>query len=373
MGDPTTLTIFTYTGVVLVCSWLAASMEKKPKKLKLFFCILIAALIAGLRAKTVGNDTAGYFRMFDSYGVSEFVREPAFLLYIKVLMGITGSAQACIFITSFITNGLMIGGLWKMRSYASFGKMMFAYMCIPFFLTMSGVRQWLSISFVCYGLHFIQDRKYVKYLFFMAIATSIHYSSIVSFAYLGIAIVLNNTGKLNTIKVLNNIAILVVCALAIAAGYVLVSSEYSSYIATPKYASNTGLMSLYRFLILALFVAATIVQKRKIQTLLLSGEICSEGLPAAPEKLISVLAITGFSIWSVSAYMSQYLLNVGRIGWVFLLSEGLLYSQFSKSRSILYQIGKYAMVVMFLYTLYATIFMDGNLMVPYKFFWMIRF
>ncbi len=370
MGEPTALTVILYVGVVVVCTLLAASMEKRPARLKLFFCILVAALVAGLRAKTVGNDTLGYFRMFDSVGTTEFVREPAFLLYIKIFMGITGSAQACIFITALITNSLMIVGFWKMRRYTSFGKMVFAYMCIPFFLTMSGIRQWLSISIVCYGIHYIFDRKYIKYLFCMVIATLFHYSSIVSFAYLGIAIFLNNTGRLNTIKVLKNIVVLIVCALAIVAGYLLISSEYQAYLSAPKYASNTGLMAYYRFIIFFIYIAVAIVAKRKRANQELAETVTSADEPMPTEKMVGILAGTGFLIWTLCAYVSQYLSNVGRIGWVFLISEGLLYSQFAKKNATLNLIGKYAMIVMFLYTLYSTMYMDGNLMIPYKFFWM---
>lgn len=362
-----------YAGVVLVCTWLAASMEKKPALLKLFFCILTAALVAGLRAKTVGNDTPGYYLMFESIGERVFVREFAFLLYIKIFMGITGSAQACIFITALITNWLMILGFWKMRKYVSFGKIMFAYMCIPFFLTMSGIRQWLSISIICYGLHFILERKYIKYLFCMVLATLFHYSSVVSFAYLGIAILLNNTGKLNTIKVLKNIGILLASGVAIAAGYMLVNNEYQSYLSSPKLVTNTGLMASYRFLIFILYILILLVEKRKRAIQALPESHDDANRPASPETLITVLAGVGFLLWAVSTYASQFMLNVGRIGWVFLLSEGLLFAWFSKKKTILNQTGKYAMVVMFLYTLYSNIYMDGNMMVPYKFFWMRLF
>ena len=311
MGEPTALTVILYVSVVLVCTWLAMSMEKRPARLKLFFCILIAALIAGLRAKTVGNDTGGYFRMFDSVGTTEFVREPAFLLYIKIFMGITGSAQACIFITALITNWLMIAGFWKMRSYTSFGKMVFAYMCIPFFLTMSGIRQWLSISIVCYGLHFIFERKYVKYLFCMVLATLFHYSSVVSFSYLGIAIFLSNTGKLNTIKVLKNIGVLVICVIAIVGGYMLINNEYQSYLSTPKYASNTGLMAYYRFLIFFVYIAVALVAKRnRINQALTEAEVPANE-PISTEKMVGIFAGTGFLIWTLCAYVSQYLSNVG--------------------------------------------------------------
>lgn len=373
MAETNALTVFIYVGVVLACTLLAVSMEKRPGRLKLFFCILVAALVAGLRAKTVGNDTMGYFRMFESYGQWGFIREPAFLLYIKVFMGLTHDAQACIFITSFITNGLIMAGFWKLHDHVSFPSMIFAYMCIPYFLTLSGIRQWLSLSIVCYGFHFLLEKKNLKFLFTVMIAVLFHYSSIVSVTFLGVAILLSNTGKLNTAKVLRNIVVLVVCGATIAAGYVLVNSEYQSYIDVLQSESRTGMMTYFRFLIFGLFVVATVLanRKKRNQMSLEDGIEAEEGGgDGGMDKLITMLTAVGYMLWMTSAFASQFLLNLGRTGWAFLISEGLMFSRFSQTRSNLHKIGKYAMIFIFLYTLYTTITMDGNMVVPYRFYWM---
>ncbi len=372
MGKTNLLTIFMYVSPVILCTWLASSMQKKPKQLKLFFCILIAALVAGLRANTVGNDTIGYFRMFESYGEWGFIREPAFLLYIKVFMGITHSAQACIFITALITNGLLITGFWKLRRHISFPSMVFAFMCSTFFLTMSGMRQWLSISIVCYGFHYLLDKKYIKYLFIALIATLFHYSSIVSITYLGIAILLSNTGKLTTKIVLRNMAVLLLCGAAMVGGYMMVNREYQGYINIPEFESRTGLLTIFRFMIFAIFLVATMIanRKKRLHPELVSDSSAVLGESADMEKLLTMLAGVGFLLWTLSAFASQFMLNVGRIGWVFLISECLLFSRFMTKRSNMYTVGRYAMIFMFLYILYKTVTVDGNGLLPYTFFWM---
>jgi hypothetical protein len=376
MGTTNFLTVFIFVSPVVLNTWLAFSMQKNPKRMKLLICILAAALVAGLRANTVGNDTIGYFRMFESYGEWGYIREPAFLLYIKVFMGITHSAQACIFITAFITNGLILTGFWKLHEQVSFPSMMFAYMCSTFFLTMSGMRQWLSLSIICYGFHYLLEKKYIKYLIVVLIAMMFHYSTIVAITYLGIAILLSNTGKLNAVKLIRNMAVLFVCGGAMAAGYMLISREYQGYVSIPEYESRAGLLTIFRFLIFALFVAASLLTSKKRRGLPAFMEESAIDEPSGAEgmdKLLTMLAAVGFLIWMLSAYASQFMLNVGRIGWVFLISEGLLFSRFTKGRSNLFSVGKYAMIFMFLYILYKTITVDGNGLLPYSFFWMRLF
>ena len=360
-------TVFFYAGVVIVCSLLANSAEKKPKIWKAVLIISVLTFVAGCRANTVGNDTMGYYKMFQSNATYGFIREYAFGYYIKILMKIFKNANLCILATSFITNALIICGFWKIRDVSKFKYNVIAYVFIPFFLTMSGLRQWLAISIIVYFFNLILEKKYIKFSLAVVLASLFHTSSLVALAYVVISVITEKE-YIKTFK--SDFRRFFIIMVSIPALYLAVRysmSEYSSYFENLGVSDRGGiLMNFFRVVILLVFLFSSFFYKE-----MLKKRVTQTNDIAVYEKkqtLISI-AVFGYLFYIILGFIGQYVENVARIAWPFLITQGFIYGMFDEADVDWGKLGKTLLLVLFLYHLYSTIFHNGNGLTPYIMFW----
>ena len=360
-------TVVFFVGTVIACSLCASSADKKPKTWKVVLIIAILTFVAGCRANTVGNDTMGYYYMFYTNGTYGYIRENMFTYYIKILMSIFDDANICILFSSLLTNALIISGFWKIRHIIKFKYNVIAYVCIPFFLTMSGLRQWLAIAIVVYFFDLLIQQKYTKFALAVAAASLFHTSVLIALMYLVIFVVVEK-GYLKTGN--KNFKRFLVAVAAIPVFYFVVRytlSEYSGYLTNVDAANRGGsLMNIFRVIILVIYGAFSHVYEGTIRYKVLHND--NVWLYAKKQTVLRA-AFWGYLFYVALCFVGQYVDNIARIAWPFLITQGFIFGAFDEHKADWGKVGKILCVILFVYYVYSTIVYDGNGLTPYMLFW----
>lgn len=153
--------------------------NKKPLFLFYIVIMTIFIVIAGFR-DSIG-DTPMYRHLYEQVianTVSEGGYEEGFIYFLTVLTKISTDSQFMIFITSFITQGLMI---WFLREYSSYFELeLFMYVASGYFVTtMNGIRQAMAASIMLLGTKFLIKRKFIPYIILVLLMSTIHSSALI--------------------------------------------------------------------------------------------------------------------------------------------------------------------------------------------------
>ena len=360
-------TVVFFVGVVIICSLIACSVEKRPKKWKVVLIISVLTFVAGCRANTVGNDTMGYYQMFHSNATYGFIREQVFVYYIKICMAIFGNANICILFSSLITNALIIGGFWKIRDVAKFKYNVIAYVFIPFFLTMSGLRQWLAIAIITYYFDLLLQRKYMKFSMAVVVASLLHTSALIALCYVVISVLVEKGYMKTSERTARRFLISLAAIPAVYFAMRYAMSEYSGYLEDVASSNRGGsLMNIFRLVIFVVFITFSYVYKE-----VLNRKALQTNNPVQIERKETLVGIStwGYLIYIALGFVGQYVENMARIAWPFLITQGFVYGMFDEINIDWGKIGKLLFFILFMYYLYVTIFHDGNGLTPYVMFW----
>lgn len=160
-----------------------ARLFKKEKQKPLFsfyiVIMIIFIVIAGCR-DSIGD--TGMYRHFYEQVITDTVGEGAyekgFIFFITILTKISPDSQLMLFVTSFITQGLII---WFLRKYSSYFELeLFMYIASGYFVTtMNGVRQAMVAAIMLLGTRFLIERKFTPYLILCLLMSTIHTSALV--------------------------------------------------------------------------------------------------------------------------------------------------------------------------------------------------
>ena len=83
---------------------------------------------------------------------------------------------------------------------------------------------------------------------------------------------------------------------------------------------------------------------------------------------VLLVSFIGFFLWTSIAWFGQYYLNIARIGWVFLLCQGLLYSNYFRKKTQLARLTNFAILIILLYSFFSLLSSAESQ--PYIPFWM---
>lgn len=187
-------TYFWTMGIVIVLSFLAELFwakprfdgslpEKTPMTTKVFLFLSAATMIfiAGSRYY-VGSDYGAYFRGFKFYSnrLEEAVRtfdEPGLPLIARILRLFTTDASWFIMTCSVLTIGLYLIVTYKNERSYLMTSLLFFFMIWDG--TFNGVRQYLASAVLFCGHRCIYDKKFIKWLITVFLATAFHSSAIV--------------------------------------------------------------------------------------------------------------------------------------------------------------------------------------------------
>lgn len=149
-----------------------------PQKKVLYICLILLALLAGLRGNTIGFDTHIYNNMY--LWIKEGVNypiEPGWYYLNKFVGLLGGEFNFFLWVVSFLT--LFTLGIALIRCSPNPVFSLFLYYSIYAYLnSFNGMRQFLAISLVIAGYTYLPNLK--KFLICVFIATSFHFSAIFS-------------------------------------------------------------------------------------------------------------------------------------------------------------------------------------------------
>ncbi len=160
-------------------------LEKKHKKTYAIIVFIMLTLIAGLRKYTIGNDTGNYVSFFNKvilYGSNIFKTsrfEVAYVLFNFIISKISSNYTVLLFFAASITNACICQFVYKYSKNMTFSFLLFI-VCRFFFSEMNIIREFLAIAIVLYSIKYIENRKIVKYILMIIIASMFHVSALVA-------------------------------------------------------------------------------------------------------------------------------------------------------------------------------------------------
>ncbi|MCL2697124.1 MAG: EpsG family protein [Oscillospiraceae bacterium] len=180
--------------ITLLCSAVLPSFfaqineNEKQKKRYLIFVFTLAALAAALRGISVGADTRQFAGAYVEIGYLSWDRaftlryEPGFIILCKLLNFISSDYQLLFIVTSAFITFSFARFIYKNSDNIVISTVVF--FCMFFAQSMNLMRQYIAVGILLFGLEFLKRKKYNRFLLFVLLAASFHYSAIVSAVYI---------------------------------------------------------------------------------------------------------------------------------------------------------------------------------------------
>lgn len=203
-----------YLSMLLITFLLTRLAEKSNKFFPLVGVILMYVLVAGLRANTVGIDTKNYIAPYID-GTYKYQTNKGFVFVTDLFIG-WADPNTYIFGLSLIIYTLIVVGIWKLRDRVNVTVMMTFFFMGMYLPSLNIMKQYLAFSFICFSIHFVFKKRYFLFLIFIAIATTIHFVSILSLLFLILYFLCYwNEQKIETKKLIILTVVVLVVGLAI--------------------------------------------------------------------------------------------------------------------------------------------------------------
>lgn len=170
-----------YIFLIFIILILFYFIKDKSKALKISFLLL--TIVASIRKNTVGVDTLQFFNAFNRIGISNswnyknFRYELGFFYLCKILYIIFKKPQSLIFISSIFINFSVYKFFKENSSNYSISTILYVIMNI-FFSYMNIMREAIAIGILLFGFDYIKDKKYIKFLIIVVIASLFHKAAI---------------------------------------------------------------------------------------------------------------------------------------------------------------------------------------------------
>lgn len=155
------------------------NLDKNIRKVFKILLILLLIYFSGFR-DGLGQDYLGY-EMDIKYGYNSVISlyEPMYSILVLLINHTFLSSKFFFLFMAIITNVLFVTSFYRYKQKNTF-LIMFIYLFGVIFYASSFnlVRQMCAASIFVYGIKYIKDRNFIKYLLFVLIAASIHASAI---------------------------------------------------------------------------------------------------------------------------------------------------------------------------------------------------
>lgn len=236
------------------------------KEIDAYLVVVIGYLtmLALLRSYKVGTDTPTYCRIFQLIAASDSIKEIAdlnfekgYILYCYILSRISSSPR----ILLVISNLFMFFSVEKF--FSKYSKcswlstyMFFTMMLFDFFL--SGLRQGVAIAILLYAYDALMEKKKIKFLFLVLLASQFHLSACVFLVVYPISLIRSNKKCLHIFSVVG----IVGCIMGPALIHILliVFPKYNYYLGHTALSSDGRLGVVLKMLLyFVLFLCGEIV------------------------------------------------------------------------------------------------------------------
>jgi hypothetical protein len=168
-----------YFVVYLLLMWLGVFYYDKPAKLYLIPLGIFLTLFAGLRGSLVSSDYSTYAEYFElvthTNNIAELTFiEPSFVLFSRLFFNVRG----VILVYALLSIAFKLKAFEKITPFIYYS---IALWISHFFLVLelNQIRAGLAISILLCGFPYIVDRKLIKFLVIVFVATLVHYSAII--------------------------------------------------------------------------------------------------------------------------------------------------------------------------------------------------
>ena len=162
--------------------------QKAYKKWMVFLGILPMVLMFVLRYRTIGADTPGYVKFFqteirqisfwDLFNADLFRVETGYRIYVKLISYLTSS-----YTIYFLINAIVIfGTLYRFSFKFTENPFIFFFLFITlgtYQFIETGLRQGLAMTICIWALSFVKDRKPLKFILTVVLAYYFHKSAVI--------------------------------------------------------------------------------------------------------------------------------------------------------------------------------------------------
>ena len=177
--------VIIYSAMVISSTYFANRAKNSGKKVYLFCIMLVLTFVCGCRAYSVGNDTKGYFDVYESMiktGINLYAEmEIGYEWLCRIILLVIPNPQAVFVLVAFITYMLVILRLWEFRDIAEFDWAIPCFIVSFHFFIQSGMRQGLALAVVFWSTRYLDRNRLFGYLIGVAIASLLHKSAIAAF------------------------------------------------------------------------------------------------------------------------------------------------------------------------------------------------
>lgn len=158
----------------------SVSKDRRDKVLWVYVFVFVLAFFSAFR-DGLGTDFEGYLEKlsYSAGGTIKFLSEPFFQVFSNLIQNTSLSPVFFFFTTSLITIPLICSFFIKKNEVMYPSLIIFMLFPTLFFNTFNLVRQFFSTAVFLYAIHFIYDRKFLKYLLSITLACTMHLSSII--------------------------------------------------------------------------------------------------------------------------------------------------------------------------------------------------
>ena len=344
--------------IIIFASYLA---QKKNKRRYIVFAAVVLAVVAGLRAESVGVDTANYVKLFGhiaqgrlelAYGLEE-----SFKYICAFLLQIWNNNNFLLFVFALITSAFVFLRLWDFKDRISLTWATAVYFAVLYFLSFNIMRQLVAVAIVFFATRYLERKKYFSFLLLVAIASLFHKSALIGVVFIGLEIfawAYLNRKQRNWIGMLLFISPVLVVIL----GYVLIT-RYYQYFANIKL--DFGALLIVKLLIWML--TAPTLRKEIMR----SNENQNNSSVAYSFATCKIYYLFGILLTSLG-YMIQYM---DRVGLYFYVFEAVYIGWTMKSKSVNILV-KIAIALLYAMLLVLTIFGNAQGQGNYLFFWQLE-
>lgn len=197
-----------------------AAINGKRRKLKIcsIIAIVIPCILAGLRAETVGTDTANYVNslrvvvggsMFSALKATTLEGGISFLAW---LAGLTGMFK---FTFLFLAQFMVIAPVflvsyknWK-REGTSMSFVLFIYFCIFYGISLNVLGQSIAAALLLMGYQYYSDNEKVKCVLCFVLAVLFHSSAIIGIVMMSVFLYLSQNRKMSSLLRMVTVLLLV--------------------------------------------------------------------------------------------------------------------------------------------------------------------
>ncbi len=306
--------VLLYTAVLAGCLILSLFVKREGGQRRnyalLLGILIVMSLLCGLRGSTVGRDTASYLAMIQNGGYETSMRDFGFILCIRALRVLLGEAAgpAVFLLASFTTNALILATLYYFRRECNFTVSLFVFLTTYYFLTFSGMRQWIAVSMVAYAITQLHRCRPLRYLLLCALACTFHFSAVFSIVFLLIYLAIGMKDKhYEKRRKMRKFFLAISPLLLVGAGVAVwwLYTRYAYLWRNEEYWRDGklgGMVFLFGFCLLLLWVVAVRSRRRH---------------PTHPiwENSVGVLLPLGLFMRFFAHVLGTFIGNMGRVEW----------------------------------------------------------